>query len=522
MITPSFQARITDFGIAKSDGATHLTMSGSLVGTPDYMSPEQAKGEEVDLRSDLFSLGCVFYECLAGEKPFKGGSLTAVLLSIVNTDPLDSAAWKKLDVPPEVPAVLARALAKAPEDRFESASELVAALATIPTDASMAAPAPPVETTGGARDSRTVAIGPEEEPSPPPIDIDAAAVEALMEEARPLRFSAKLSDELQNVSLTPAQGYILSRIDGSSCARDILSLSPVPEAEAAATLLDLISKGLVTWDDTAKKSASKADEDGESALDDAFATEVERILRLARERRYSELLGIDISTATAEVKKSYLELVQRFHPDAQSAKLTAADRQKLTRVCAAATQALAAVSPKKVSAPPLPQEEPDKASETAKLRQKEYAVELFERAREAYEMTDYWEAIQLSRQAIELDDSNASYHHLLGLGLMKNQNWMKEAEESLRKATELDDSNAEYFTELASVYSSLGMKKRAAATAAKAAELAPAPPPEPEREPSADPPTEARATTDGAPSEHDENDEEIEVEVDVEAEASAS
>jgi serine/threonine-protein kinase len=75
MITPSFEARITDFGIAKSDGQTHLTMSGSLVGTPDYMSPEQAKGEDVDCRTDIFSLGCVLFECAAGEKPFSGGSL---------------------------------------------------------------------------------------------------------------------------------------------------------------------------------------------------------------------------------------------------------------------------------------------------------------------------------------------------------------------------------------------------------------------------------------------------------------
>ena len=505
MITPSFEARITDFGIAKSDGATHLTMSGSLVGTPDYMSPEQAKGEEVDSRSDLFSLGCVFYECLAGEKPFKGGSLTAVLLSIVNTDPLASSAWAKVDVPPEVTAVLEKALAKTSEGRFANATELVAALATIPTEGAMDDAPSRREAPELSTDTKSAIVPSGEEIPAPALDIDRVALQVLMEEKRPLRFSPKLSDELQNINLTAAQGYILSRIDGSSCARDIVSLSPVPEAEAAETLLDLISKDLVTWDD---ESGKPAPDKKKSALDSALVTAIDRVLRLARERRYSELLRIDISTPTAEVKNSYLELIQRFHPDAQSGDLTPADRQKLTRVCAAATEALAAVSPKKASAPPLPQEEPEVASATAQLRQKEYAAELFERAREAYDVTDFWEAIQLSRQSIELDDTNAAYHHLLGLGLMRNQNWMKEAEESLRKATELDGTQADYFLELAAVYVSQGMQERAAAMNAKAAALEP-----PQPEPLAEPNRQAEADPDG--------DEELEVEVDFEAEAPA-
>ena len=536
MITPSFEARITDFGIAKSDGATHLTMSGSLVGTPDYMSPEQAKGEEVDSRSDLFSLGCVFYECLAGEKPFKGGSLTAVLLSIVNTDPLESSAWRKVDMPPEVPAILQKALAKTSAGRFATATEFVSALATIPTEGAIAPPSRR-EAQESSVDTTTVVVPPGKEIPTPAPDITQVALQALMEEKRPLRFSSKLSDELQNINLTPAQGYILSRIDGSSCAREIVSLTPVPETEAAETLLDLIAKGLVRWDDdasgkatrgkkflsaSASTSASTSVDDGESALEAVLVTKINRILRLARERRYSELLGINISTPTADVKNSYLELLQRFHPDAQSGDITPADRQKLTRVCVAATEALAAVSPKKVSAPPLPQEEPEAASVTAKLRQKEYAAELFARAREAYDITDFWEAIQLSRQSIELDDTNAAYHHLLGLGLMRNQNWMKEAEESLRKATELDDTQAEYFIELASVYLRQGMEERAVAMNTKAAALAP-----PASEPEAEQAEHAEADA-GEPEAEAERQQEMKAEddeefdVDVEAEAPAS
>jgi serine/threonine protein kinase len=520
MITPSFEVRITDFGIAKSDGATHLTMSGSLVGTPDYMSPEQAKGEEVDLRSDLFSLGCVFYECLTGHKPFKGGSLTAVLLSIVNSNPLESSAWKKLDLPREVSEVLSQALAKAPHARFPNATGFISALESIPTDVAEP-PAPASALTRTTVDTRTIELGPGKKAPPPKLDLDQAATRALMEEDRPLRFSPKLSDELQNINLTPAQGYILSRIDGSSCARDIVSLSPVPEAEAAATLLDLIANELVSWADEAsdKSTGNKSHSKGESTLDRGFVTEADRILRLARDRRYSELLGIDISTPTADVKKSYLELIQRFHPDAQPGNITSFDRRKLTRVCAAATEALATVSPKKVSAPPLPQEEPERASATAKLRQKNYAEELFARAQDAFGVTDYWEAIQLSRQALELDETNAAYHYLLGLGLLKNQNWMKEAEESLRRAAELDESKPEYFKELAALYSRQGMAERAAAMTAKLQELEPEPEPEPRPEPKAavvNPLVKPKVQA-----QNDDDDLEVEVEVDFETEAEA-
>ena len=271
MITPSFEARITDFGIAKSDGATHLTMSGSLVGTPDYMSPEQAKGEDVDCRSDIFSLGCVLFECTAGEKAFRGGSLTGVLLSIVNSDPFESKVWKSQSLPSALEAVMKRALAKEPEKRYSTAAELMAALR---------------------------ALDVEPEPAKPAMEVERSdeMLQSFKAEERPLKFASTLSDELQEMSLTPAQGFILSRIDGASRARDILALSPLPEAEVAATLADLIDKGLLAWgvpgaspdlkssDTATRRRGAKTKPKG---LDEAVENEMERLLDLAGQKQLS-------------------------------------------------------------------------------------------------------------------------------------------------------------------------------------------------------------------------------------------
>jgi len=455
MITPSFEARITDFGIAKSDGQTHLTMSGSLVGTPDYMSPEQAKGEDVDGRTDIFSLGCVLFECAAGEKPFSGGSLTGVLLNIVNGDPFKSKAWKSRGLPPVFEDVLKRALSKEPAERYSTATELVAALRALDVAAE-------------------------------PVKSVVATEETLQRfkgEERPLKFATRLSDELHDMSLTPAQGFILSRIDGASRARDILALSPLPEAEVAATIADLIEKGLLAWgeagaapelrpsDTATRRRGARTKPQG---LDSALAKEMERILELAGEKRYPELLGISAEATSAEVKKSYLELIERFHPDSQPEVLDSASSQKLSKVCAAATEAMTALSePKKEAAPArappqrrVPKSKPD-------FDRARYARDLFELGQKAYASANYWEAIQLARQAIELDEERPEYHHLLGIGLMKNRNWLKEAEECLRKATELDPRNAEYFGLLATVYKAEGLPEDSASMLEKAKALDP-------------------------------------------------
>ncbi len=119
---------MTDFGIARSmDMNIGLTQTGTVLGTSEYISPEQATGRPADARTDIYSLGVVLYELLAGEPPYSGDSFVAVAMKHVN-DPVPSIALARPDVPLRVDAALRRAMAKDPDDRFQSMGELVAEL----------------------------------------------------------------------------------------------------------------------------------------------------------------------------------------------------------------------------------------------------------------------------------------------------------------------------------------------------------------------------------------------------------
>jgi serine/threonine-protein kinase len=124
MIEPGDRVKVTDFGIAKpGDSAEHLTMTGSLLGTPSYMSPEQARGQKLDGRSDLFSVGCVLYEMVAGKKAFRGESITALLFKIISEEP---PSLREFDpkVPDEMLRIISKALQKSPDARYQTGREL--------------------------------------------------------------------------------------------------------------------------------------------------------------------------------------------------------------------------------------------------------------------------------------------------------------------------------------------------------------------------------------------------------------
>jgi pimeloyl-ACP methyl ester carboxylesterase/streptogramin lyase len=132
---------LSDFGLTKRGAAeSHLTSSGEVLGTIDYMAPEQIEGKPVDGRADLYSLGCVAYECLSGHKPYERDTDVAVLWAHMMA-PLPVLGDLR-DVPPSVEDVLGRALAKSPEERFATCREFVTALAAELPEGAGAVPKP--------------------------------------------------------------------------------------------------------------------------------------------------------------------------------------------------------------------------------------------------------------------------------------------------------------------------------------------------------------------------------------------
>ena len=119
------QAKVTDFGIARSLDVQHgLTQTGTVLGTSNYIAPEQARGEQVDALSDVYSLGCVLYELLTGDVPFDGENFVAVAMRHIN-EPAPSVLDQRPDVPLRLDSAVRRAMAKHPSERFESMDDFV-------------------------------------------------------------------------------------------------------------------------------------------------------------------------------------------------------------------------------------------------------------------------------------------------------------------------------------------------------------------------------------------------------------
>jgi len=122
-ITNEGQVKILDFGLAKLHGQTKLTMTGTTLGTVSYMAPEQARGDEVDHRADIWSLGVLMYEMLTGQQPFKGEHEQAVIYSILNEEP-ESITALRTGIPIDLEWIVQKALKKNPKQRYQHSDEI--------------------------------------------------------------------------------------------------------------------------------------------------------------------------------------------------------------------------------------------------------------------------------------------------------------------------------------------------------------------------------------------------------------
>ena len=124
MLTPAGTVKVMDFGIARAvaDTSATMTQTAAVIGTAQYLSPEQARGEKVDQRSDLYSVGCLLYELLCSEPPFKGDSPVSVAYQHVRETPVPPSQ-RDPEVTPPMDAITLKALAKSPNDRYQDARE---------------------------------------------------------------------------------------------------------------------------------------------------------------------------------------------------------------------------------------------------------------------------------------------------------------------------------------------------------------------------------------------------------------
>jgi serine/threonine protein kinase/tetratricopeptide (TPR) repeat protein len=160
MITSDGIAKILDFGLAKLIGQMRLTRTGTTLGTVAYMSPEQARGETVDQRSDIWSLGVVLYEMIAGRLPFRGDFDQGLIYSILNADPEPLTSLNP-DLPVQLSSIIAKALEKDPAKRYSNFQEMIADIVNLKTgraDSPAAAHARKRHHTGLSRPSRWIAL----------------------------------------------------------------------------------------------------------------------------------------------------------------------------------------------------------------------------------------------------------------------------------------------------------------------------------------------------------------------------
>ena len=320
----------------------------------------------------------------------------------------------------------------------------------------------------------------------------AEEIQSLKDESQVLHLSPTLSGDLQGVEISPEEGFLLSRIEGASRPNDIISVSPMADADTARALMDLLGKGLIRLGGVTREPVACAPEPPPppppkpkpkppQGPDAATVSEVDRLLALAVSEDYPALLGLSTDATEAKRKSVYLKIVAKFHPD-KFPNAAKDFREKLSDLCASASEAVTdfekSVAAKKerengASSPTNDQAASSNGGDPAPFDKRRHARELYDRALSAYDRADYWDTIQLGRRAVEVDEQVAEFYGLLGRALLQNKKWRKEAADNFLKATELEPNNVEFLGMLGAIYESEGLTTRASSLLEKAQAIDP-------------------------------------------------
>ena len=316
----------------------------------------------------------------------------------------------------------------------------------------------------------------------------------ILGDARRLGFCSEPLLRFQDISLSPEEAYILSRIDGTQSAQEISTLSPLSEEQTARTLFGLQQAGILAPDGefgrrqqeppTKKPVVSSVKQ---TTTDEANRREVERTFEAFQNKNHWEVLGVERGATTEVVKEAFQEKARHYHPDRFRDVSDLDLQEKISFIFCRFKEAYDTLSTrakaedyKKLEEKESQYEEKQKTwtspsaaakddDEGKKKKQKQLshsrhpteAQALYVRSKRAFDEKDYWTAIQLCQQAIEIVSDKPEYYYLLGRAQSRNPKWRLDAERNLKIATNLDPWKGDYLAELGKLYEKAGMGLRA-------------------------------------------------------------
>jgi hypothetical protein len=318
-----------------------------------------------------------------------------------------------------------------------------------------------------------------------------AVQKQILGDARRLGFSSEPLLRFQDISLSPEEAYILSRIDGTQSAQEISTLSPLSEEHTARTLFGLQEAGILTPEGEFGRRQQETPIEhpvGPSVrpttTEEANRREIERTFEAFQNKNHWEVLGVERGATTEEVKEAFQEKAGHYHPDRFRELSDLVLQEKISFIFCRFKEAYDTLSTqakaddyKKLEEKESLYEEKQKtwtppsaaAKDEGKKKQKQLshsrhpteAQALYLRSKRAFDEKDYWTAIQLCQQAIEIVSDKPEYYYLLGRAQSRNPKWRLDAERNLKIATNLDPWKGDYLAELGKLYEKAGMGLRA-------------------------------------------------------------